>query len=126
FMSAPPIDERYLRETLERLLAIPSPSGYTDVVVHACGEALEELGVPYELTRRGAIRAVLEGEARQPARAIIAHVDTVGAQVRSLKPNGRLELVPIGGWSSRFAEGARCTVFSRVGSHRGTILPLKA
>jgi peptidase M42 family hydrolase len=53
-------------------------------------------------------------------------VDTLGAQVRRLKSNGRAALVPIGHWSSRFAEGARVTLFTRNGAYRGTILPLKA
>ena len=63
---------------------------------------------------------------RRPARAVIAHVDTLGAQVKLLKPNGRLTIVPIGNWSARFAEGARATVFCESGFYRGTILPLKA
>jgi peptidase M42 family hydrolase len=46
--------------------------------------------------------------------------------VKGLKPNGRLEVVPIGTWSPRFAEGARVTIFSDAGAYRGTILPLKA
>jgi len=120
------IDTTYLCEILTRLLAIPSPSGYTDEIVRACAEELDRLGVPYEVTRRGAIRAVLKGQDQKPARALIAHLDTLGAQVRALKPNGRLELVPIGHWSSRFAEGARCTLFTRNAAFRGTILPLKA
>ena len=120
------IDVAYLGDQLRRLLEIPSPSGYTDVVVHYLCAELERLGVPYSVTRRGAIRAKLRGASAAPARAIIAHVDTLGAQVRYLKPNGRLELVPIGHWSARFAEGARCTIFTDRGGWRGTILPLKA
>src|SRR5690606_13177473 len=100
------IDRAYLRTVLERLLAVPSPTGYTDEAVRVCCALLAELDVPYELTRRGAIRAWLAGDARQPARAIIAHIDTLGAQVKAVKPNGRLSLVPVGHWSSRFAEGA--------------------
>ena len=120
------IDTAYLTEQLERLLAIPSPTGYTDTVVrHVCGE-LDRLEVAYELTRRGAIRGHTPGHARRPARALIAHLDTLGAQVKALKPNGRLELVPIGHWSARFAEGARCTVFTECGTYRGTVLPPKA
>ncbi|MGD8339803.1 MAG: osmoprotectant NAGGN system M42 family peptidase [Gammaproteobacteria bacterium] len=121
-----PIDDGYLRQTLARLLETPSPSGYTDAIVALTCRRLADLGVEYEVTRRGAIRAVLRGSRRQPARALIAHLDTLGAQVRFLKENGRAEVVPIGHWSSRFAEGARCTIFSRNGSHRGTLLPLKA
>lgn len=122
-----PIDTRYLLDVLERLLAIPSPSGMTDEVVVAVTAELESLGIPYALTRRGAIRADLEGARHSPDRAIVAHVDTLGAMVKQLKPNGRLELVPIGFWSSRFAEGARVTVHCDEGRrYRGTILPLKA
>ena len=120
------IDSGYLRKTLETLLSIPSPSGYTDQIARWCGEELGRLGVEYELTRRGAIRARLKGKKSQPARAIISHIDTLGAQVARLQDNGRVSVIPIGHWSSRFAEGARCTLFTRQGSYRGTILPLNA
>ncbi|PKO49615.1 MAG: osmoprotectant NAGGN system M42 family peptidase, partial [Betaproteobacteria bacterium HGW-Betaproteobacteria-21] len=79
----------------------------------------------YEITRRGAIRATLRGREAQPARAVVAHLDTLGAMVRGLKPNGRLAIVPIGHWSARFAEGSRLTVFTDSGHVRGTCLPLK-
>ena len=117
------IDTDYLRSWLARLLEVPSPTGYTDTIARECCGELERLGVRYELTRRGAIRAKLPGLQAKPARAIISHLDTLGAQVKALKPNGRLEVAPIGTWSSRFAEGARCTIFSEKGSYRGTILP---
>jgi peptidase M42 family hydrolase len=125
-MKALPIDSEYLVGVLKRLLATPSPTGYTDRVVHLACEELEQLGVPYEVTRRGAIRATLEGEHSSPDRAVVAHIDTLGAMVKSLKPNGRLEIVPIGHWNARFAEGARVTIFTDVRPYRGTILPLKA
>lgn len=125
-MARPAIDLDYLTGQLKTLLETPSPSGYTDEAVWAVGRELDRLGVKYELTRRGAIRARLPGRDAIPARAIVAHVDTLGAQVKAVKDNGRLEVVPIGHWSSRFAEGARCTIFAESGSFRGTILPLKA
>lgn len=120
------IDMDYVTGLLRRLLETPSPTGYTDRIVHFCGEELRRLGIPFELTRRGAIRADLKGRQSSPDRAIVAHVDTLGAMVKLLKPNGRLALVPIGTWSARFAEGARCTIFTDHGAYRGTILPLKA
>ena len=120
------IDLDYLRERLEALLAIPSPTGFTDTIVrHVCRE-LDRLGLDYDLTRRGAIRARLGGGHKGGARAIVSHLDTLGAQVRSLKENGRVGLAAIGTWSARFAEGARATVFTDRGAYRGTILPLKA
>ena len=120
------IDAEYLKKTLLELLAIPSPVGLTDEVVHYTCARLDEMGVPYGLTRRGAIRATLKGETDRPACAVVAHLDTLGAIVRELKPNGRLEMLPLGEWSSRFAEGARVTLFTDDRSYRGTILPLIA
>ena len=120
------VDRDWLRETLLQLISIPSPVGLTDAVVRYTAHKLDELEVPYELTRRGAIRATLAGRARVPARAVVAHLDTLGAMVRELKPNGRLGIVPIGSWSARFAEGGRVSVYKDEGFVRGTVLPLRA
>ncbi|MBO6540873.1 MAG: osmoprotectant NAGGN system M42 family peptidase [Rhizobiaceae bacterium] len=120
------IDEEFLIDTLEALLSIDSPTGYTDNVVRHTTEELQRLGLEPELTRRGAIRAVMQGGRREGARAVVTHLDTLGAQVKRVKENGRLELVPIGNWSSRFAEGARANIYAETGSFRGSILPLKA
>lgn len=126
-----PIDLAYLRATLLELLAIPSPAGLTDEVVHYTAGRLEAIGIPYELTRRGTIRAVLrrnlpERRQNSPSCAIVAHLDTLGAMVREIKPTGRLALAPVGTWSSRWAEGGRVTVFTEGGRYRGTVLPLLA
>jgi len=120
------IDTDYLQTILTALLNIPSPSGYTDQIVHFVGEELERLGVPFELTRKGAIRALIEGEQSTPDRAVVAHLDTLGAMVKSIKENTRLGVSMIGHWSARFAEGARVTIFTDETTYRGTILPLKA
>ncbi|TYC65350.1 osmoprotectant NAGGN system M42 family peptidase [Stappia sp. BW2] len=120
------IDISYLNDRLKDLLKIPSPTGYTDEIVRHVSKELESLGVFYEITRRGGVRARVSGKKRRPARAFVSHLDTLGAQVKSLKDNGRLELVPIGHWSARFSEGARTTIFSESGAYTGTILPLKA
>ena len=122
----PPIDVVYLTDVLRRLLEIPSPTGYTDTIVRFVSAELERLRIPFSITRRGAILALYRGREIDGARAIVAHLDTLGATVKMIKDNGRLELVPIGTWSSRAAETTRCTIFTEQGSFRGTILPLKA
>lgn len=121
----PDIDHSFLEETLLQLMAIPSPVGLTDGVVRYTAARLEAIGLPYEVTRRGAIRATLRGRESKPARAIVTHLDTLGAMVHRIKPNGRLGVVPIGHWSARFAEGGRLTIFTDTQQLRGTCLPLK-
>jgi len=130
-MQKPVIDTAYLKTVLLELLAIPSPAGLTDAIVHYTGGRLDEIGIPYHLTRRGTIRGLLkrnlpERRKTNPACAIVAHLDTLGAMVREVKSNGRLALMPIGTWSSRWAEGGRVTVFTDNGRHRGSVLPLLA
>ncbi len=120
-------DRAYLKSTLLSLLHIPSPTGMTDAAVQWVCQQLEAMDIEYELTRRGAIRANLPGEVHSPDRAIAAHLDTLGAMVKRRKPNGRLEVVSVGTWPARSAEGARVTLYRDDGSSlRGTLLPLKA
>lgn len=120
------IDSDYLLSTLLTLLGIHSPTGYTDPIVRHVCHLLQELNIEFELTRRGAIRATLRGDKGSPDRAVVTHVDTLGAMVKELKSNGRLALVPIGTWSARFAEGGRVSIFTDDLIYRGQVLPLKA
>lgn len=120
------IDTNYLKQTLKELLMLPSPTGLTDEIVHYVATRLENMSVPYELTRRGTIRSRVKGVQKSPDRAVVAHLDTIGAMVCLLKNNGRLGLLPIGTWSSRFAEGVRVTIYSDKKVFRGTVMPLLA
>ena len=122
----PEPDLNYLQRVLLEMLAIPSPTGFTDTIVRYVAERLKELGIPFELPRRGTIRATLKGRRYSPDRAIAAHLDTIGASVREIQDNGRLGLSPVGCWSSRFAEGSRVSVFTDTGVVRGSVLPLLA
>ncbi|MBF0456061.1 MAG: osmoprotectant NAGGN system M42 family peptidase [Magnetococcales bacterium] len=125
-MSSLQPDIDYIKQILHTLMQIPSPSGMTDEIVKFVCKELDQLQMPYELTRRGAIRASLDGRSDFIRRAVAAHLDTLGAMVKSIQSDGRLGVVPIGFWSSRFAEGARVTIYTDQGKHRGTILPRKA
>lgn len=120
------IDTDFLLSTMLTLLGIHSPTGYTDPIVRSVCHMLEELDIEYELTRRGAIRATLTGKRGSPDRAVVTHLDTIGAMVKELKCNGRLALVPVGTWSARFAEGGRVSIFTDDQIYRGQVLPLKA
>lgn len=120
------IDDTYLKKILLALLNIHSPSGFSDQIVHYVGKNLARFGIDFNVTRRGAIRATLPGRQNQLDRSIAVHLDTLGAMVRGLKPNGRLAIAPVGTWSSRLAEGARVTIFCTDNPQRGTVLPLKA
>lgn len=121
-------DRTWMVDTLLALLQTPSPAGRTDAVMQLIGNIFDGFGVPFELTRRGALTAELPGESATIDRAIVVHADTIGCMVRRLKDNGRLEVIPVGTFSSRFAAGARVRIFSDDPDEfiTGTVLPLKA
>ncbi len=66
-LAIPEIDEAYLIATLKKMLAIPSPSGYTENISRFVVKELESFGLKAELTRRGAIRAIIPGQQESPA-----------------------------------------------------------
>jgi peptidase M42 family hydrolase len=122
------LDLDWMQQVLLELLRIPSPSGRTDVIMQHVGERLEEIGLPFEVTRRGVMVGSLGGEEGTLDRAVVVHTDTIGCMVQELKPNGRLAVVPVGTHSSRFSEGSRVTIFTDdpENTYSGTILPTKA
>lgn len=124
----PEATRAWMIDTLLGLLQTPSPSGRTDAVMQLIGDVLDDLGVPFTLTRRGALTAELPGESKTIDRAVVVHADTIGCMVRDLKDNGRLELIPVGTFSARFATGARVRIFTDDPEEffTGTVMPLKA
>jgi peptidase M42 family hydrolase len=118
----------HVQRVMLQLLQTPSPSGRTDHVMQLVGEEMAALGMPTTLTRRGVLLGELAGEQPGADRAVVVHADTIGLMVKRCKENGRLEVVPVGTHSARFAEGARVTIFpddlDRV--YTGTVLPLLA
>ena len=121
-------DRTWMVDTLLALLQTPSPAGRTDAVMQLIGDIFDGFGVPFSLTRRGALTAELPGESATTDRALVVHADTIGCMVRRLKDNGRLEVIPVGTFSARFAAGARVRIFSDDPDEfiTGTVMPLKA
>jgi putative aminopeptidase FrvX len=105
----PSLDLPYLRDTLTRLLLTPSPVGDTEAGVALCRDLLCDIApVEVRTTRKGALVATWKGCSELPPRAVTAHIDTLGAVVRGIKPNGRLLMAPLGGvsWGPMENEGA--------------------
>ena len=123
-MKLPPIDERQLLGFLVELLNTPSPTGFTENAIALTERVLGSIpGVMTARTRKGALLATVAGEQGDAPRALAAHVDTLGAMVKTIKPNGRLTLSQLGGYAWNTIEGEGCTVFTRGGRRmRGSIL----
>ena len=86
----------YIVEQTQKLLAIPSPTGYNHQVQQYLREELGRLGYPETVgPRRGGVACCIGGEGNPIT--LTAHADTLGAMVRAIKENGALMITPIGG-----------------------------
>ena len=122
------IDLKYIIDKTVELLAIPSPVGYTHHAIEWVEKELKTLGVKdYSLTRKGALLAFIKGEDSNYKKMISAHVDTLGAVVKKVKKNGRLEVTNVGGYAWGSVEGEHVTIHTLSGkTYTGTLLPVKA
>jgi putative aminopeptidase FrvX len=124
----PDIDQNYLLNLLKELLAIPSPTGFTDdAVVYLEGKLADFPVLNYHRTTKGALVANWTGDLKTSLRGLTAHLDTLGAMVKEIKGNGRLKLSQLGGYGWNTIEGEGCTVFASSGDPvRGAFLLNKA
>ena len=114
------MDTTYCIEQLKALCAIDSPSGFTDRAADYLLEELSRLGYAPEKTRKGGVRVCLGGEG-DPL-LLMAHVDTLGAVVQTIKANGRLVLSPVGGLRAENCEAENCRVYTRFdGTYTGCL-----
>ena len=95
---------------LKKLTSIVSPTGYTKDIADYLVEELSELGYSPSRTNKGGVNVVVEGEDNTKHRVVTAHVDTLGAMVRAIKPDGRLKMAKIGGYPWNMIEGENCLV----------------
>lgn len=109
-------------EFAKRILEIPSPSGYTKEVIRFLAEECREKGVSHSLSNKGNLIIEFPGESDYTV-GLSAHVDTLGAMVRSINANGTLRFSVIGGPSLPTYDGEYCQVITRNGkTYSGTFL----
>ncbi len=124
----PALDQEYMLDFLVELLNVPSPTGFTDQAIALTEKAFSVFPeLQLRRTRKGALVITWLGENNHAPRALTAHVDTLGAMVKEIKSNGRLQLTRIGGFAWNTVEGEGCTVFTHSGETvRGSLLANKA
>lgn len=70
-------------ELIQKLVSIPSPSGNTEKVIEFVEDFFKNLGVDTCRNRKGGLIATLKGKNNTKHRMLTAHVDTLGAMVKT-------------------------------------------
>ncbi|MCE3019509.1 M42 family metallopeptidase [Parvimonas micra] len=97
------MDRNYVKNLLEELLNIYSPTGDTENAILFMEEKFKELNIPSRRTNKNALIATIEGQEKE-AITFSGHVDTLGLMVKEIKSNGRLAFSLVGGFSPTSVE----------------------
>ncbi|MFD3215866.1 M42 family metallopeptidase [Bacillus sp. BR_7a] len=110
-------------ELIKELVSIPSPSGNTEKIIRFIENYVSEWNVETKRNNKGALILTVKGKNDAQHRLLTAHVDTLGAMVKEIKPDGRLSLSMIGGFRWNSVEGEYCEIETSSGkTYTGTIL----
>ena len=105
----------YAWEQTAKLLAIDSPSGFTNYAAAWVQSSFMVLGFDAKITTKGGVLVDLGGGDSENGLMLAAHADTLGAMVAQVKGNGRLRLTPLGGMNANNGEAENVRVYTRDG-----------
>ena len=115
----------YAVKQIVNLCNTPSPSGFTKYAEEYLVNELESFGYRTIRSKKGSVSVDMGGEGN--GLVLVAHIDTLGAMVRTVKENGRLRLTKIGSYPESNIERENCLVHTRTGKvYSGTIFLTKA
>lgn len=111
----------YILDVTAKLLAIDSPTGYTDEAAAFIMKEYEKLGYQTQKTVKGGVLVDLGGQEAKDGLMLAAHTDTLGAMVCEIKGNGRLRVSPLGGMNANNAEAENVHIITKFdGVYEGT------
>lgn len=103
-----------IQKTVE-ILAIDSPSGFTNEVAEWTQKEFSDLGFDAKITNKGGVVVDFGGEDDNDGLFLEAHADTLGGMVAEIKGNGRLKLTRLGGLSPNNSETENVKIYTRDG-----------
>lgn len=95
---------------ITKLCSIPSPTGFTSNIMDYVQAEIESFGYTPVRTAKGGLMVSVKGVDDSKHRVVTAHLDTLGAMVRAIKPDGRLKMDLVGGFVYNAIEGENCTI----------------
>ncbi|MGL6058231.1 MAG: M42 family metallopeptidase [Culicoidibacterales bacterium] len=116
-------NQEFLIETLQQLLKIDSPSGFCAPIMDYIQTLVSQTGYNMEFTNKGALIITVPGKSNERVIGLSAHVDTLGAMVRSITSDGNLKFTLVGGPSVPSLDSEYCRIRTRNGKeYTGTFL----
>lgn len=108
------IKDKGILEFAKTILSIDSPSGFTHNIITFLEHECQTRGLNYTKNNKGNLIISIKGSTSYHI-GLSAHVDTLGAMVRSINGDGTLTFTPIGGPILPTYDGEYCKVYTRDG-----------
>lgn len=102
---------------IQELSDAKGPSGFEDEAVLAARKYAEDFSVIKEDCLRNLFLYRKANTGNKPVFMLDAHSDEVGFMVHSIKPNGTLRFVTLGGWSDNSLPASKVLVRNRYGEY---------
>ena len=100
-------------KTLDYIVTLtqtPSPTGYTTDIMNYIKAEIEGFGYEATKTPKGGVLVTVPGKNDEEHRILTAHLDTLGAMVRAIKPDGRIKMDLVGGFGYPSIESENCLI----------------
>lgn len=108
-------------EKTAALLAVDSPTGFTDLGAAWVKQEFEDLGFDAQFTVKGGVLVDFGGPDKGDGLLLEAHLDTLGGMIAQIKSSGQLKLTNLGGMNANNAEGENVRIYTRSGKiYEGT------
>lgn len=117
------INKEYVLNTAKRILEFDSPTGFCFDIIKVIEEISKSFGYKFETTNKGCGIITIPGKSNDKVIGLAAHVDTLGAMVRSITNNGTLKFTLLGGPIPPTLDSEYCKIRTRDGRiYTGTFL----
>lgn len=117
------INKEYVLNTAQEILKFNSPTGFCFEIMDLIEEKVHSLGYKFERTNKGCGVITIDGKCDEKVIGLSAHVDTLGAMVRSITSKGTLKFTLLGGPIVPTLDSEYCIIRTRDGKeYTGTFL----
>lgn len=117
------IDKDYVLKTAKELLQFHSPTGFCFDIMELIASWSKNFGYTFKTTNKGCGIITIPGKSNEKVVGLSAHIDTLGAMVRSITGSGSLKFTLLGGPIVPTLDGEYCQIRTRDGKiYTGTFL----
>lgn len=109
------VNKNLVLNMAKKILEFDSPTGFCFEIVNKIEEIIKGYGYKFERTNKGCGVITIEGESDEQTIGLCAHVDTLGAMVRSITPSGTLKFTILGGPILPTLDSEYCKIRTRDG-----------